>query len=158
MSRTAARTAAAAQADPRDPGRRLVSLRGVIWFKIVITLAAWAVPLLLAPPWLFERIGFPPRPEPMVFERLLGAAFLALTVGYVRGLRAHTAGYCAKHAVAVGIVSNGLASLVLLRYGLAGGYAAFGWGAQAFLWGSAAATALVTLGLAATRAEASPTR
>lgn len=93
-------------------------LRIVLWIKIGFTVV-WAVPLLLFPGGCFEKLGFP-RPVPMIFTKLLGAAFLALLVGYYRGVQAFGAGRAPKDAVVVGIVSNGLASALLMAYGVAG--------------------------------------
>lgn len=135
--------------DPAPHGRN-APLRAVLRFKIGFTVAAWAVPLLLGPCRWFTALGFP-APRPMIFIRLLGAAFVALLVGYVRGLRALDAGRAPVDAVAVGIVSNGLAAALLLGYGVAGAFADWGVPARAFMGISAAATALITIGLFAFR-------
>ncbi len=128
-------------------------LKPVLLFKIWFTMLFWAVPLLAAPAGLYEPLGFP-RPTAMVFMKLLGAAFLALLVSYVQGLRALKRGQSAANAVAVGIVSNGLACLVILLYGAMGEYGAWGHLARAYMWVSAAATGLVTLGLVLARRSA----
>lgn len=127
-----------------------MTLEAVLWIKIAVTAVLWAGPLLFAPARLFRALGFP-APEPMVFVRLLGAAFTALLVGYVLGLRALKAGGDPSDAVLVGIVSNGLACGVLVAYGLAGAYARWGRAARAYVWISALATGLVTVGLILTR-------
>lgn len=125
-------------------------LRTVLWIKIAVTAGLWCVPLLLFPSGWFVALGFP-RPEPMLFVRLLGVAYLALGVGYVRGLRELDRGGTAGHAVAVGIVSNGLACAVLLAYAVLGAFAGWGFWARVHLWASVAATGLITLGLFASR-------
>lgn len=133
--------------------RVAVPLATVLRIKIAVTVLFWCAPLLLAPPEVFRALGFP-APGPWIFVQLLGASYLALLVGYVRALRAVSAGRPARDAVAVGIVSNGAASLLLLGHGLAGAYAGWGPLARAFMWGSSAAAGLIALGLLAAKAEA----
>ena len=67
------------------------------------------------------------------------------------GLRRLNAGRSPADAVTVGIVSNGLAAALLLGYGVAGEFAEWGAPARAFMGISAAATALITIGLVAFR-------
>jgi hypothetical protein len=125
-----------------------MSLKFVLWLKIIVTAVLWAFPLLLASPWAFRQLGFP-EPGPMVFFKLLGAAFLALGVGYVRGLLMLNGGRYPADAVLVGKVSNGLACALIVIYGLTGTYTGPGWEwpARAFMWLSAGLTGFVTLGL-----------
>lgn len=124
-----------------------MSLKFVLWFKIIITAVCWAFPLLLSSSRIFGAVGFRPGPQPMVFMKLLGAAFLALGVGYVRGLVMLQGGRYPADAVLVGKVSNGLACVLIVVYGLLGAYAGWGPYARAFMWFSAAATGFVTIGL-----------
>jgi hypothetical protein len=124
----------------------MMTLEHVLWVKIVLTAVLWAAPLLLCPVRLFRTLGFPP-PEPMVFTRLLGAAFLSLLVGYVQGLQALVHGEHPAGTVVVGMVSNGLACVLIIGYGLAGTYARWGRVARVYMWLSALATGLITLGL-----------
>lgn len=126
-------------------------LRIVLWVKIIVTAVLWCIPLLAFPAKWFDDIGYPGEPNPMLFVRLLGVAYLALGVGYVRGLRELNCGGTAEHAVAVGIVSNGLACLVLLIYLVRGEFTDWGVWARAHIWASIAATGLVTLGLLTAR-------
>jgi len=138
----------APRSDPGRARRGLVPLRTVLWIKIGVTVALWCTPLLLAPCGVFRALGFPAPGTLIVFLRLLGAAYLALLVGYVRAYRALRAGLHPGDAVAVGIVSNAGGSLILLGYGMAGAYAGWGGWAQAYMWVSAAAAGLIALGLA----------
>jgi hypothetical protein len=124
-------------------------LRTVLWIKIGFTVV-WALPLLLLPGKYFGDLGFP-RPEPIIFAKLLGAAFLSLLVGYYRGVQAFDAGRLPKDTVVVGIVSNGLASALLTGYGVAGQFDNWTKIAPMFMAVSAAATALITAGLYAYR-------
>ena len=144
-----AQVSAGAVMDP-SAQRRNAWLRRVLLLKISATVA-WCAALLVPidGPGI---IGYP-RPVPLVFSHLLGAAFLALLVGYVRGLRALNAGRAPVDAVVVGIVSNGLATVFVAGHGLAGAYAQPGWSSLAagFMWGSAVVTAVVTIGLIAFR-------
>jgi len=113
--------------------------------KILATLALWAVPgLLLPPPW-FPIFGIPEPPAAqLIFIRLLGAAYLALVVGYALAWRAP-----ARHpgAVLVGIVSNGLAALVIVSVGAGGGFASWPMLGALYIWGSAAITAALAAAL-----------
>lgn len=122
-----------------------MTLQAVLWVKIVATVL-WAAPLLFFPRSVFRRIGFP-EPEPMLFVRLLGAAFLALLVGYARGLGIANGGGYPANTVLVGLVSNGLACAILVLHGLTGAYAGWGRPARVFMWVSAFLTGFVTLGL-----------
>jgi hypothetical protein len=125
------------------------ALRRVLAAKILLTLGLWAGPALLLPaPW-FPLIGIPEPPlAQLVFVRLLGAAYVALVAGYALAWRAP-----ARHpgAILVGIVSNGLAALVILSVGSAGGFASWSPLGAVYIWGSgvvagAIASALVVTG------------
>ncbi len=124
-----------------------MTLKFVLWLKIIVTAGLWAFPLLLSTPRWFAELGFRPAPQPMVFMKLLGAAFLALGVGYVRGLAMLSAGRYPADTVLVGKVSNGLACALLVVYGALGAYAEWGPVARGLMWLSAALTGFVTLGL-----------
>jgi len=123
-------------------------VRQVLAVKIVVTLVAWALPALLLPPPWFPVFGIPEPPlEHLVFVRLWGAACVALVVGYALAWRAPS-----RHpgAVLVGIVSNGLASLVIVSVGASGGFATWSALGSLYVWTSAIATAAIALGLAMT--------
>jgi hypothetical protein len=123
-------------------------LRQVLAVKIVATLAVWALPALLLPaPW-FPTFGIPEPPlEQLVFLRLLGAAYVALVVGYALAWRSP-----ARHpgAILVGIVSNGLAALVIVSVGANGGFASWPMLGAVYIWGSAMLTAALAVALAQT--------
>lgn len=57
-------------------------LKLVLIFKIVLTFALWSLPLLVLPADWLMAIGFPDQGDSIAFVRLLGAAYLALGVGY----------------------------------------------------------------------------
>ena len=116
--------------------------------KIGLTLVFWCVPLLLFPADLLEAIGLPPQSS-WLLVRLLGWAYLALSVGYGFGLHASLQGVRAPGPIWTGIVSNGGACIWLLVFGLAGAWADWGVLARLLLWSSAAATGLITLALVA---------
>lgn len=121
-------------------------LERVLMAKIVVTVFAWALPLLLLPAEMFVLLGFP-LPEPAVFLRLLGTAYAALVVGYALGLRrARSKAYPAE-AVYVGIVSNGGAALVLVIAALSGSWSDWGLLARSYMWFSLFAVTAITLGL-----------
>jgi hypothetical protein len=120
-------------------------LQITLLLKIIVTLALWAVPLLFAPQWAAMLLGMP-EPQPVVLIRLLGAAFIALVVGYARSLIANLRGEEVTDTVIIGIVSNGLACIVILLS--ASEWQAWaGTLARAFMWTSAATTFLITAAL-----------
>lgn len=121
-------------------------LSKVLIFKIVATVFVWCVPLLLFPATWLEAVGFPPQ-DSYLFVRMLGWAYLALCVGYAFGLQAALNGKRLMGPIWVGIVSNGGACLYLCFYGLTGALDAWSEVIQFIAWSSAAATALITLGL-----------
>jgi hypothetical protein len=124
------------------------ALRRVLAVKILATLALWAAPALLLPPPWFAMFGIPEPPaEHLIFVRLLGAAYLALVVGYALAWRAP-----ARHpgAILVGIVSNGLAALVIVSVGAGGGFASWHALGALYIWGSAAVTAALAAALIVT--------
>lgn len=124
----------------------MTALSIVFSVKILFTLIFWCIPLLFFPASLFVRLGIP-NPQPILFVRLLGAAYLALTLGYIFGFNALRQGENIQDVIWVGIVSNGLASLILFIYGAIGLWNPWGNLAKFFMWSSAIITALITLGL-----------
>ncbi len=120
-------------------------LQVTISAKIIVTLVLWAMPALVAPAYAAQLLGMP-EPRPVVFIRLLGAAFTALAFGYACGLIESLRGREVMITVWMGIVSNGLALLVILLSASEWR----GWPgkrAQLFMWGSAAATGFITVAL-----------
>ncbi|QSI78051.1 hypothetical protein [Niveibacterium microcysteis] len=111
-------------------------LKGLLIRKIVITAIFWCVPLLLFPSQWFIALGMP-APEPLLIARLLGAAYLALLVGYGAGLQALRRGESPLAVIDMGITSNGAAALLMLYFGTTGSWAQWGIGAQVFMWLSA---------------------
>ena len=122
-------------------------LSTVLLAKIAITILAWCLPLLLFPASLLEWLGFV-VPSPLIFLRLLGVAYLALTIGYVFGLRDLRKGTYPAGVIWMGIVSNGGACVALAVAGVFHAWDAWGMFAQVFMWGSLAATGALTIGLA----------
>jgi hypothetical protein len=122
------------------------NLAKVLIAKIVLTIVAWCVPPLFFPRSVFLWLGFP-EPTPLVFLRLLGMAYTALVVGYAFGLRDALKGQWPLGVVAMGLVSNGGACLLLAACGLAGAWAEWGVFARIFMWGSLLGTGAFTAGL-----------
>lgn len=123
-----------------------MKLSHVLAAKILITAVFWCVPLLVSPAWLYALLGIP-LPEPILFPRLLGAAYLALTVVYAHGWLDLRAGHSPRGAIRAGIASNGLAAILLAWHGMAGAWDDWGWAGRAFLWASLIAAAGITVGL-----------
>lgn len=124
----------------------MTALSIVLLSKILFTLTFWCIPLLFFPASLFIRLGIP-EPQPILFIRLLGSAYVALTVGYIFGFKALHQGKNIQDVLWVGTVSNGLASILLFVYGAGGIWSEWSSLAQFYMWWSAIATALITLGL-----------
>jgi hypothetical protein len=122
------------------------ALSRLLALKIALTLAVWCVPLLLFPPGWLAALGFP-LPEPLLFLRLLGMAYLALVLGYAFGLGAARRGTYPAAVVWVGIVSNGGACLLLALAALAGTWASWGAIAPALMWASLFGTGAIAAGL-----------
>lgn len=122
-------------------------LKLVLLFKIFLTFACWSLPLLLFPPTWLVALGFLDPGAAIVFVRLLGAAYFSLGVGYILGFRDLGEGKDISNVLTVGIISNGLACAILVAFGGLDRWNTWGIGAQAFMWGSAIATGLITTGL-----------
>ena len=122
-------------------------LQLVLLFKIILTFGLWSVPLLGFPSSWLIAIGFPNPEATIVFIRLLGAAYFALGAGYVLGYCDFSRNKDIGNTVTVGIISNGLACTILLIFGILGSWSDWGIWVQAFMWGSAVATGLITFGL-----------
>jgi hypothetical protein len=125
-----------------------MKLHHIIGFKIFVTVFAWCLPVLLAPQRVFEWLGIAVSP-PLIIPRLLGAAYAALLVAYIAGYRAAVRGEDALLAVRVGVVSNGLAFLILLFYALIGTFETLTLAGQIYFFASALTTAAITAGLVA---------
>ena len=124
----------------------MIALARLLMLKIVLTLAIWCVPLLLFPPELLRMLGFP-VPEPILFLRLLGVAYVALVVGYAFGWRETRRGSYPSVVVWIGIVSNGGACLLLLIAAIHGAWADWAGIAPVLMWGSLVGTGAISIGL-----------
>lgn len=118
----------------------------VLWFKIFVTITLWAIPSLVLPESFIVSLGIPVN-ESIIYVRLLGAAYLALLVGYVAGVKRVKTGKDVEHIIWAGIVSNGLASLLLFLYGVLGSYTEWLPLGQLYMWLSAVLTLIITVGL-----------
>ncbi len=121
-------------------------LKGLFFRKIAITAIFLCVPLLFFPPSLFELFGIP-APQPLMFTRLLGVAYLALIVGYYGGIKALDNNQNPIFTIDMGIVSNGVAGLVFLYFGFTGGWTNWSIGAQIYMWLLSFGALLITLNL-----------
>ena len=117
-------------------------LKATLFLKILLTIG-WSAPLLFFSQTHFEELGVP-EPQPILFTRLLGAAFLALLLGYALGLRELYRGEMPVNTMLVGIVSNGLACVILVYFGFQGTWSEWGSLARYCMWGSAIFTGLIT--------------
>lgn len=118
----------------------------VLTFKIAFTVVGACVPLLLLSESALQWLGFV-VPQPILFLRLLGMAYVALIVGYAFGLKEARQGIYPAQAVWVGIVSNGGAALLLGFAALNGTWAQWGALAQMLMWSSLICLTGITAGL-----------
>ena len=125
-------------------------LKGLLIKKIALTLLFVCIPLLFFPISAFQYFGIQ-APEPLIFVRLLGVAYLALVVGYIGGIKLINNNQSPIHAIDMGIVSNGAAALTILYFGVTGSWSNWGNGAQIYMWCILAASALMTVNLCRAR-------
>lgn len=125
-------------------------LRGLFIRKIVITLVFLCIPLLFFPPSLYVSLGIP-SPQPMLFVRLLGVAYLALLAGYYGGIKALDNNQNPLFAIDMGIISNGAGGLVLLYFGFTGGWSGWSSGARIYMWLITVGAWLITFNLCRAR-------
>ena len=123
------------------------ALSKILIIKIVLTSLVWCIPLLFFPAAWLKGLGFP-VPEPQVFLRLLGMAYVALVVGYGFGLCDARRQRHPKAVVWVGLVSNGGACLLLSIAALSKVWDGWGMIAQSIMWGSLFGTGVIAIGLA----------
>lgn len=109
----------------------VTALRLVICAKIVFTITCVVLLFLYSPNWLRNQKV---RAPPVVFARLLGCAYAALIMVYLKGLSDSWAGKDISHVVWVGIVSNGSAFVVLLWFCLQGKSKSWSRLARTLLW------------------------
>ena len=121
-------------------------LKGLLIGKIAITAIFWCLPLLLFPAHWFVAFGVP-APAPLLMARLLGAAYLALLVGYTMGMQGLGRGESPLPVMHMGIASNGLAAALMAYFGATGAWVNWGAGAQGFMWLSALGARFIAAGL-----------
>ncbi len=122
------------------------ALSRILIIKIVLTTLVWCVPLLLFPLDWLQALGFP-IPEPALFLRLLGMAYVALVLAYSFGLRDTLGNQYPQTIVWVGVISNGGACGLLTIAALTHVWNSWGMIAQTIMWGSLFGTGAITLGL-----------
>lgn len=130
-----------------------MKLKTVLKIKVVCTLCFWSLPLLFFTSSAARLLDFP-DPQPRIWVHLLGAAYLALATCYELARREHQRGRDVGYVVVVGVISNGLASLILWGFGLAQAWSDWGAPARTYMWASALMTLLITIGLLSTRRQA----
>ncbi len=121
----------------------------ILIIKIIVTTILWAIPLLFGTPELFAFIGIP-FPEPSIFLRLLGMAYFTLIFVYYNGyklLKQRRTAAASEIAISAGIVSNGLAFIVLFFAGTSGTWNNWGTLGEIYMWVSTVLTFLFSIGL-----------
>ena len=92
-------------------------LGAILAVKIVVTALASAIPFLILPPARLATLaGTDIQAKPLV--RLYGVAITALLVGYASGFWTIAEGVFPWGVVAMGIVSNGGATLAIVHTGV----------------------------------------
>ena len=124
-----------------------MKLQQVVLAKIVITAVFWSGPLLFFPLSWLAGLGLPQPEAFLVFYRLLGAAYAALLVAYLFGLFNIMGGGSPSSTVVLGLVSNGLAAVILGFFGFQGAWSAWGFWAWLYMWVSLGLTTALTLAL-----------
>jgi hypothetical protein len=119
-------------------------LKIILLIKIFFTAMFWSLPLLFFPVEASELLGAP-VPHPVIYSRLLGASFFALLIGYIHGFIELHKGHNIAHPVLIGIVSNGLAGMLLLLYREE--WTLWSIKARYFMWVSVSVTLFVAVGL-----------
>ena len=114
--------------------------------KIALTVLVWCGPLLLVPERVGAAVGLTGEAAPFLL-RLLGWAYLALCVGYAFGLQAAWKGVRRHGPLWAGVVSNGGAAALLGWIVVTGTHGPWPWPAQAVVFLSTAAAAVIALGL-----------
>jgi len=109
--------------------------------KIAVTLLCWAGPFLLLSSNALRRISGM-APEPILFARMLGVGWLALTVAYGWGFWQSLSDLVVPWVLIAGLVSNGGTALIMVFTGRPAG--AVRW----MYWVSVGLLLAITLGLA----------
>ena len=91
----------------------MFNLANVVALKIIVTMGVWSFPLLVAPGFFLPQAGLE-LPENTILLSLLGWAYVALCVGYGYGFLQARKGVREKGILAMGVVSNGGACLIML--------------------------------------------
>jgi hypothetical protein len=91
---------------------KLLWLKRILAVKVVLCFFFWGLPSLLAPLALFNNLGAPIADDPL-YQTLLGAIIIAFGVAYWYAWKDPIHNIA---IVKVGIVDNGLATLVTLYF------------------------------------------
>jgi hypothetical protein len=118
-----------------DASQKLAWLRRVLLVKVIVTFGLWGLPALFGPPVFLGLFGIA-MPDDPIFLRMFGAVVTALGVGYWYAYRDPI-----KNSVIlrVGVIDNGLATVVIVVLGLTTGVSSW------FFWVSAVLTGLFCL-------------
>lgn len=120
------------EGDLMNTSQRMQWLRRVLLVKVIVTFLVWGLPALIGPSAFLELFDIE-MPEDPIFLRLFGAVVIAFGVAYWYAYRdplRNTA------IVRVGVVDNGLVTLVIIVLGLSTGVSSW------FIWVSAVLAAL----------------
>jgi hypothetical protein len=111
--------------------QRMQWLRRVLLLKVIVTFLVWGLPTLIGPPAFLALFDIQVSGSP-IFLRLFGAVVTAFGVAYWYAYRDPLRNAA---IVKVGVVDNGLVTLVIIVLGLTTGISSW------FIWGSGVLTA-----------------
>ena len=91
---------------------KLLWLKRILAVKVTLCFFFWGLPSLLAPLSLFQNLGVPTAEDPL-YQMSLGAIVIAFGVAYWYAFKDPVHNIA---IVKVGVVDNGLATLVILYF------------------------------------------
>lgn len=118
----------------------------VLYIKIIFTVFLWAIPALFIPETMLQSIEVTII-SPKYPGKLLGAAYIALAIGYFDGLLRARKGIQPTGTIIMGIISNGAATIILILYAFPEIKSDSSPVETIFIYFSTAITALLTAGL-----------
>ena len=91
---------------------KLLWLKRILAVKVILCFFFWGLPSLLAPLSLFQNLGVPTAEDPL-YQMSLGAIVIAFGIAYWYAFKDPVHNIA---IVKVGVVDNGLATLVILYF------------------------------------------
>lgn len=102
--------------------KRLLILKKVLYIKAILTIFLWGIPSLIAPPALLQLFGLPTAD--LTFIRIFGAVVIAMGVAYWFAYKDPLRNLA---IIWMGVLDNGLATLVIILLGITVGVSWYLW-------------------------------